>query len=290
MLCMLLMISFSTAHAASTAVNSAAPVLDPQLDQSPAASGVIAITSPTPQPPAPKPFPLKLSYFAEYDGPRLSNLNLLQYYQGPIDPYASYAGIAQSLKVGYAVSSDVVLGTQIRTNSPFDPTANFAFKNLRFYVSWKHMIDTPDLDMQGVVDVEIPNSAGSRAKGLIVAFDIKNNWTLKTSFRNWSFSALTLIKPKFYNNPVGQSDLDLGIFPEITLDIAADWELQLNGSFDTTHSYSNGYFVFGHADDNYIAPGIQYAVNAYIQVAPALKFYTADLTVPTIYMLVSAAL
>jgi hypothetical protein len=264
MISLLLLISISSVHAA------------------PVATTVVATPTPAPQ-------PWKLSYFGSYSGPRLSNFDLTKT-QGPLDTEPSYTSWGHSLKVGYAVSSLVVMGTQIRAGSPFDPTRTLSWSNLRFYVSWKHMIDTSDVDMQGVVDIELPSSTGAKNSGMIIAFNIKNNWTFKTSLRNWSFSAMTLIRPMFYNIPTSKTDIYFGLYPSAQLDLAADWSLLMEGSFDASHSYNDTYFDFTQSDPDYINVGIQYAINSHIQINPALTFYTTDFTVPSIYFGLSAAL
>lgn len=278
MISLLLLISISTVHAAPATTTAVAPT-----------SGTTTAAA-TPAPAAaPAPQPWKLAYFGEYVGPRLSNFDLART-QGPLDAAADYTSWGHSLKIGYAISSDVVLGTQIRAGSPFDPTKTLAWRNLRFYASWKHMIDTSDVDMQGVVDVELPNSTGARSSGMIVAFNIKNNWTFKTSLRNWSFSAMTMIRPMFYNIPTGKTDIFFGFYPCAQLDLAADWSFLFEGNFDASHSYNDTYFNFGQDDPDSMNFGIQYSINSHIQVNPALTFYTTDFTVPILYFSLSASL
>ena len=286
---LLLLISATTAIAAPQNTKTGKPV--PTVNFSKITLPPVASSpSPTPAPaPAAPPQPWKLSYFGEYIGPRLSNISLSKT-QGPLDPLPSYGNWAHGAKIGYAITPEVVLGSQIRGKSQFDPALPFAWKNLRFYFSWKHMIDTSDVDMQGVVDWELPTSAGSKKAGMVSAINIKNNWTIKTSLRNWSFSALTLIRPMFYNVPTGKGDIYLGIFPSAQLDLAADWSLLLEGSFDASHSYNDTFFDFGQDDPDNINVGVQYSINPHLQINPALKFFTADFSVPILYFALSASL
>lgn len=286
---LLLLISISSAHAAPAAKKAPTPVATatPAAPATPVASTPVATS--TSAAPAPTPIPWKLVYGGEYAGPRLSNFELSKT-QGPLDTAADYTSWDHSLKIGYTVANDLILGTQIRASSPFNPTSTLTWANLRFYATWKHMIDTSDIDMTGVVDVELPSSTRAKNSGMIMAFNIKNNWTFKTSLRNWSFSALTLIRPMFYNVPGGKTDIVVALYPSAQLDLFSDLSLVIEGSFDAAHSYSDTFFDVGQANPDSINVGISYAINSHIQINPALTFYTTDFSVPTLYFALSAAL
>ena len=291
MISLLLLISISTVYAAP----------QKKVPAKAKKTTATAVATPTPAPsatpvpeaaiaePAPTPIPWKLSYFGSYTGPRLSNLNFAKT-QGPLDANSSYTSWGHSLKLGYAISKDVVIGTQVRPTTPFDPTQTLSWSNLRLYFSWNHMIDTSDVDMQGVLDFEVPSSTDSKNKGMIMAFNIKNNWTFKTSLRNWGFSALTLLRPMFYNSPTANKDIYFAIDPSAELTISADWALELGGNLEVSHIYNNTYFDFRQQGGDYFTAGIQYTINSHIQVIPGFQFFTEDFSVPVITFGLSAAL
>jgi len=292
MISLLLLILVSTVHAAPVQKTASTKKAN-------AAQKVTPTPSPTPSPevtptpvlalPTPTPNPWKVSYFGEYYGPRVGNPQLSKT-QGPLDPAPSYTEWDNSLKLGYAVSKDVVLGAQTRAAIPFDPTKSFTFMDERLYFSWANMIDTPDVNMTGVLDVELSTSAASKNAGKIIAFRIKNNWILKTPLRNWSFSALTMVKPIFYNVPYSKSDLALGFYPTIEWDYSSEWALVINGGFDANHSYNDTFYSYGQGDPDSIEIGPQWTINSHVQVYAAINFFTADFTVPTLYFNISAAL
>jgi hypothetical protein len=254
-----------------------APYPTQNYPASPVVTGTVAAT-PAANPP---PIPWKLVYFTEWVGPRFSNFDLAKT-QGPLDgDLPDYTTIFHSLKIGYAVSNRVVLGGSLRGESVLDPKAtnSFNFYNLRLYGSWKHMIDTSIVDMQQVVEAELPTTDSSRTKGLIVRFNIKNNWTIKTSLRNWYFSFTTLLSPRYYDAITGTStDLAIGIFPWITLDLAPDWQLVFEGSFDAGHKYQETFFDFNQGDPDYVNVGFMWSLNSHFQLNPALRFYTVNLS------------
>ena len=248
--------------------------------QKPAAIQSTVQVQPTPTPAAEKKLPLKIVYFGEYVGPRLSNFDLSQT-QGPDSDTSAYSAWFNSLKLGYAVSKRVVLGTSIRADLLIDPnrTESMHFYDMRFYGSWSHMIENSLLDMQQVVEVEAPTTNSSRLKGKIIQFNIRNNWVIKTPLRNWFFSFQTYISPRFYNTLEGSStDLVLGFFPWITMDIAPDFQFLAEGSFDAGHTYDENFFTFNFGDYDYMDLGILWSVNAHVQLNPSLRFYMADLS------------
>ena len=253
------------------------------------------VATPTPEP-APPTTPWKLIYFVDYSGPRLTNINLNQT-QGPSDAAPSYSEFDHWFKIGYGVSPKVTLGTQIRFVTPLDPSQNLVWKDIRFYVSWSHMIETSSIDMQGGLDVELPTSDKSKANGKIVGFRIKNNWVLKTELRNWFFSAMTMVIPQFYSNPVGvattgTADISFAIFPWVTLDLVPDWQLLFEGSFDGSHNYNAAYFDLNQGDPDYVDFGPLWSMNSHMQLNPALRFYTGNLSfrAATLYLSFTASL
>ena len=284
MISLLLLISISTVRAAT-----AQTVAAPGNATAAALATVSATATPTPAP-APPPNPIKVAYYGEYNGPRLSNLNLTQS-QGPLDATPSYTGLSHSLKLGYALSDTIIVGLQTRTGSSFDPAVGFFFKDERIYMAWKHMISTSDIDMTGVIHLELPTSGASRTAGKILGFNILNNWIFNTSLRNWSFSALTLLFTKYFNAPgASTTDVYVALDPTISVDITPSWAIALNANFDASHSYTDSFFNYGQDSPDYIEIGPQWTVNANLQIYPALQFYTYDLSVPTLYMNVSASL
>ena len=273
---------YPTQNYSTPATTTAAPAPAPAAPAivPPPGTAPVGTVAATPAAASPPPNPWKLVYFTEWVGPRFSNFDFSQT-QGPDSPTSSYSTFFESLKVGYAISDPVVLGIIIRGEVPFDPNSNtkFNFYNLRFYGSWKHMIETSDIDMQQVLELEAPTTDSSRGKGLIVRFNIKNNWTVKTALRNWFFSVQTLISPRFYNTLTGSStDLAIGFFPWITLDLASDLQFVFEGSFDAGHAYQETFFDFNQGDDDYMNFGIMWSLNSHIQLNPAIRTYPSDLS------------
>lgn len=270
-----------------------APVIAAPTSTSSAATAAAA--------PAEAPNPWRISYFGEYFGPRLSNFDPIAT-QTPEATDPGYGWIDHGFKLGYQVHKNHIIGTQIRAKTLFDPEAQsqFVFKNLRFYGTWSDMIDTHDINLRTVLDVELPTSDAARESGNLVNFNVKLFWTVKTQLRNWSFSAMTLIRPMFYNNPSAlggnptkpATDLYVGIFPWIQMDFAPDWALVFEGSFDGSHSYQDAFFSLGADDPNFVRTGVQYSFNKHIQINPAFQFYTDHLTFDTVtlYVSLSAAL
>ena len=263
----------------------------------PASSGRQKIAGPTtavaapvaPAPVAPPPTPWKLSYLLEYYGPRFGSA--LNSTQGPYDN-GSYGFLDHNAKFGFAVNETFTFGTQVRARNSFDPSRQFFFKNLRFYGAWNHMIENSVIDMKGVLDVELPTQDSARENGMLVAFNIKNFWTFKTELRNWSFSALTFLRPTFYNNPTDNTDLYVLICPNATVDLFPNWQWQFDGNFDASHTYSASYFDYGPDDPDYVDIGPIWSINDHFQFTPNLRFYTANLSfsTATAYITFSAAL
>jgi hypothetical protein len=254
------------------------------------AVGTSTLAAPAPAA-APPRSPWRLVYFGEYVGPRLSNIDLART-QGPQDAVAGYTGLGHSLKLGYQVAPNHILGAQVRASSPFDPTAMFFFKNLRFYGTWANMIDTKDVNVGTVVDLEIPNSTGARQNGNAFNLNFKINWELKTQLRNWSFTAMTLFRTMFYDRSAGQSDFYLGLFPWVTMDLAPNWQLVFEGSFDASHSYNDVFFQLGQADPDYVNVGVMHSFSPHFQINPAFRFFTDNISfkAAVIYTSITASL
>jgi hypothetical protein len=250
------------------------PVPPPAAPSALAASGA----KPTPAPlPADPPTPWKLSYFGEYVGPRLSNINFAKT-QGPSDPAPFFAELDHSVKIAYTFAKNFVLGTQIRAVSPFDPAQNFGFSDLRFYGSINHVIENSSVDIQSVLDVQLPTSSVSRQAGLLVRFNFKNNVTFKTELRNWMFSALFYLSPRFYNSPNNNTDLVLAIYPYCTLDLATNWQLLFEGGFAAAHSDQEAQLDFSTGDPDYVDIGPLWSPNGHLQFNLAPRFYTGNLS------------
>lgn len=239
----------------------------------PGTSTATPVSAPAAVPP---PTPWKLSYYAELQSARFSNFDLTKT-QGANDSISSYSEIDHAVKIGYAVSKAVNVGTQIRGAQPLDPAQQFSFPDLRFYGSWNHMVETQDIDMQGVLKVELPTTTKSRTAGKLVAFKIENNWTFKSALRNWSFTASTLIKPVFYNDPYsggGKTDLIVALSPYITVDLTPSTQLLFEGSFDAAHNYTSASYDYTSGDPDYFDVGPVFTLSPSISTNVAMRFFT----------------
>lgn len=258
---------------------------------SPSPTPVGSVTaSATPTPPPSFLSNIRFSYFGEYLGPRLSNIDLTQT-QGP-DGVMNYTGINHSLKAGYKLSKNVIVGAQFGAVSPFDPTQSFQFNDSRIFANWANMVDTKDINMQGVIKLQLPTTDASRNRGRIMALQIQNNWTLKTELRNWSFTASTLVMPFFNTDPNGKPDLFVGLFPYITVDLSPKVQLMFEGGFDAIRSYNASSFDFSQADSDYIDIGPVFNVNSSVSVTTALRFFTEMISFKAscLYLNISAAI
>ena len=225
------------------------------------------------------PSPWKLTYFGEYQGPPLGNIDLLKTQTPGND--LSYTEWDHYLMLGYQISKTIVLGTQFRAASPTNPEANFAFADQRVYAKWKNMIDTSDVNMAGKLTVEFPTTTKSRNAGKIIAFKIEDNFEIKTALRNWSFTADVLLKPIFYNDPVsggGKSDLLVGLFPYITVDLSPNVQLLFEGSFDANHNYNAAFYDYMPGDPDYVDIGPVFTINSHLNTNIALRFFTDDIS------------
>jgi hypothetical protein len=144
-----------------------------------------------PPAPAEAPYnPWKLSYFGEYQGPALNNIDISK------TQYPGKAAVPTEfdhyLKFGYAVSKYVVLGTQFRAFNSTDTTSanQFGFYDQRFYVQWNHMIETSDIDLTGKFTAQVPTTSASRNAGEIIAFKVEAYVVFKTSCCSLIFSMI----------------------------------------------------------------------------------------------------
>jgi hypothetical protein len=252
------------------------------------AGAVTANASPTPKPSFLG--NVRFSYFGEYLGPRISNLDLTRT-QGP-NGQPEYTSISHSLKAGYKVAKNVIVGAQFGALSPFDPTQTFQFNDTRLFANWANMVDTKDLNMQGVLKLQLPTTEASRNRGRIMALQIQNNWTLKTELRNWSFTASTLIMPFFNNEPQGKPDLFVGFFPYVTVDLTPKVQLMFEASFDAIRTYNDPTFEFAQADSDYVDIGPVFNLNSNVSLTTALRFFTEMVSIKNscLYLNVSAAI
>jgi hypothetical protein len=157
------------------------------------------------------------------------------------------------------------------------------------------MIETKDIDMQGQFKLELPTTDLSRRTGKLFAFSADFNWIFKTSLRNWSFSADTMIRPVFFNDPAsggGKTDLIVGIFPYITVDLGPSTQLLFEGSFDATHNYSAALYDYQAGDPDYINVGPLFTIGSHVSSNVAFRFFTDSISFKTscLYTNVSWAL
>ncbi len=243
---------------------------------------ISAAAAPTADAPPP-PSPWKLTYFGEYQGPALSNFDLSKT-QTPGQPEGPTEW-DHYLMVGYQFSKSIIIGTQFRGVSPIDSTpgstASFSLLDQRIYVKWKNMIDTSDVNMAGKLTFELPTTDKSRTAGKIIAFKIEDNVEFKTPLRNWSFTADFLLKPVFYNDPVsgsGKTDMIVGVFPYITVDLTPSTQLLFEGSFDATHNYNANFYDYLPGDPNYIDVGPLFTITSHFNTNVALRFFTDEIS------------
>ena len=223
--------------------------------------------------------PWRLSYFGEYQGPALGNFDISKT-QYPNHPQ-TFTEWDHYLKIGYAVSKNVTIGTQFRAFNSTDPTVPFGFYDQRFYVQWNHMIETSAISLTGKFTAQIPTTDASRNTGEIISFRINANVEFKTPYRNWSFTCDFLVQPFFFNDPVsngGQTDLYIGVFPYITANIAPNVQLLFEGSFDANHNYNAAFNDYQSAFNDYIDIGPLFTINSHINTNIALRFFTDNLS------------
>jgi len=229
--------------------------------------------------PAAPPSPWKISYFVEWYGPALGNIDLRRTQVPGSPPY--YSEIDHSFKLGYGVSKDVTIGTQIRGTTLLAPDAGFIFFDPRLYTQWSNMINTSDVGMSGKVSFQYPTSGYYRNQGNFLSIKMDFNFELKTALRNWSFSFDAMVHPYFFNDPVsdgGKIDLEFGIFPYVTLDLSPNVQLLFEGSFDGNHNYNSAFYDFASAYSDYIDIGPLFTVNSHINTNVALRFFMDDIS------------
>ena len=247
--------------------------------------------------PTPAPFPFKLSYFGEYIGPRLSHLDFTTT-QTPDDKKIQYAYYQHYLKAGFLVAKDVVIGTQLRLINSYDPDPQngFYWEDARFFISWAHMVETDDVDMTGILKVEVPTTDYTRDTGEIIAFKIENNWILKTSLRNWHFTALTYVKPYFYHDPYnfgkGRESMDIAFLPYVTVDLFPSIQLLFEGYFEALHNYNADFYDYQSGDVDYLDIGPLFTINRHLNTNIAFRFYPDNVSLKeaTLYLSVTAVL
>lgn len=280
--------SYSNSGAAVPATSTSAP---PPPGSAPGVPAGAVTSAPPAAAPAPPRSPWRLVYFGDYIGPRLSNLRFSQT-QGPQAATTSYTAWNHSVKGGYQIAPNHIIGMQVRAQSPFDPTQQFFFKNLRFYATWQNMVDTKDVNIGTVIDLEPGTSTGARTQLNSFNLNFKINWELKTQLRNWSFTAMTLFRTMFYDQPSGKGDFYVGLFPWVTMDLGPNWQLLFEGSFDASHSYNDVFFQLGQDDPDYVNVGVIHSFSPHLQINPALRFYTDNISFKAadLYLSVTAAL
>ncbi len=217
---------------------------------------------------------LRMAYFMDYDGPRFTNFDLTQS-QGPLDDTSSFATIFHTLRLGYAVSPRVTIGFQITGTASFDPQQQFNPGDINSFVNWGKMVETDDLEIQGVLRVSFPTSARSIAAGSLFAVRAQGNWTLKTPLRNWSFTAATKFTSSFFKTPTGNtSDFVVELAPYITVDISPNVQWVFQGSFDANHQYADTSFDFRQGDPDSFDTGPCFTINSHASITTTIKFYT----------------
>ena len=231
----------------------------------------------------PAPLPLRISYFGEYIGPRFSNFDLA-HTQAPGSKNEQWAYFNHYGKIGYLVSKDVFLGFQFRAVSSFDPDPenHFYWEDIRIMASWARMISTDQLDMTGIIKLELPTTDYTRAFTEIFSVKIEQNWILKTPLRNWHFSAITFIQPYFYRDPVnkgkGREDLEFGIEPYITMDLIPNMQLLFQGYFQAIHNYVDAPFTYRSGDTDTMNIGPLFTINRHLNANIAIRFYPDNLS------------
>ncbi len=217
---------------------------------------------------------LRMSYFLDYDGPRFTNFDLTQS-QGPLDETSSFATLFHTLRVGYAVSPRVTVGFQITGTASFDPQQQFNLGDINNFVNWAKMVETDDLEIQGVLRVTYPTTANSVAAGKIFAVRAQGNWTFKTPLRNWSFTTATKFTSSFFKTPTGStSDFVVELAPYITVDLSPNVQWVFEGSFDANHQYADTSFDFRQGDPDSFDTGPSFTINSHASVTTTIKFYT----------------
>jgi hypothetical protein len=223
---------------------------------------------------------LRMSYQLSYDGPRFTNFDLTQS-QGPNDATSGFAGIDHQMKIGYALSKKVVVGFLFNGSGSFNPNQGFSIGDVQNYFNWSKMVETQDIELQGVLRLIYPTTLDSQLKGNILSVRVQGNWTIKTSLRNWSFSAATLLTTKYNKNPVGKDDFTAALAPYITYDIAPSVTWVIEGYFDSAHSYNAASLDYKNAGDDSFDTGPMFTINSHTSLTSTIKFYTQKITFET---------
>jgi hypothetical protein len=217
---------------------------------------------------------LRMAYIMAYDGPRFTNFDLTKT-QGPNDPANDYAQVINVYKIGYAVSKRVTAGFEFTGFAPFSPAKQFAFADIKNYVSWNQMVSTDDLEIQGVLKWAYPTSQGSIDRGKILTVRAQGNWTFKTALRNWGFSASTKFTSHFYKEPgATTSDFDVALEPAITVDILPNVQWLAEAAFDANHSFTDSTFEFQQGDGDSFDTGPTFTIGSHMNLTTTMKFYT----------------
>ena len=219
----------------------------------------------------------RMSYMAIYDGPRFTNFDLTKT-QGANDPASDYTLVINVLKMGYAVSKRVTMGFEFSGNAPFNPAKQFSFGDIKNYVSWNQMVNTDDLEIQGVLKVAYPTSEGSIKNGKLLTVRAQGNWNFKTSLRNWNFSASTKLTSHFYRDPgvnsASTSDFDVALEPAISVDVLPNVQWLFEAAFDANHNFNDSTFDFRQADGDTFDTGPSFNLGSHINLSTVIKFYT----------------
>jgi hypothetical protein len=223
---------------------------------------------------------LRMSYSMSYDGPRFRNFDLTQT-QGPNDATSGFAGIDHALKIGYALSKKVVIGFQFTGAGSFDPNQGFSIGDVRNYFNWSKMVETDDIELQGVLRLTYPTTLASQLRGNILSVRVQGNWTFKTSLRNWSFTASTMLNTNYNKYPVGKDDFSAILAPYITYDLGPSVTWVFEGFFDSAHSYDAASLDYKNASDDSFDTGPMFTINSHTSLTSTIKFYTQKITFDT---------
>ncbi|MBU6155065.1 MAG: hypothetical protein KGP28_12240, partial [Bdellovibrionales bacterium] len=221
---------------------------------------------------------LRMAYFLDYDGPRFTNFDLTQS-QGPLDETSSFATIFHTFRVGYAVSPRVTILFQLGGTASLDPQQPFTLGDLSNIVNWSKMVETDDLEIQGVLRLTYPTTAASVAAGKLFAVRAQGNWTFKTPLRNWSFTTATKFTSSFFKSPTGStSDFVVELAPYITVDLSPNVQWLFEGSFDANHQYADTSFDFRQGDPDSFDTGPIFTINSHASITTTIKFYTSRIS------------
>ena len=223
---------------------------------------------------------LRMSYNLSYDGPRFNNFDLTQT-QGPTDTASDYASIGHRMKIGYALSKKVVVGFQFGGSGSFNPNQGFSIGDVRNYFNWSKMVDTEDLELQGVLVLTYPTTLASQQVGNILSVRVQGNWTIKTALRNWSFSVTTLLTTNYSKYPVGKDDFSAALAPYFTYDIGPNVTWVFEGWFDSAHSFNAATLDYKGAGDDSFDLGPMFTINSHTTLTSTLKFYVQRVSFET---------